>query len=452
MKRALLLVPLLACALAPSARASKLDITTEYRLRGLSYTNLNIDAQQANDRSMLSQSARLGFAIKDITLTDHKAEPETMDLVIGFRALGVADSTKTFTGPFERIANQYPNARFMPFLENAFVRVKNLGGKNWTLSAGRQSFSLGSGLLLDDNGGGLTGVRAQAELPWGGVQSQGFAFVARNAWGMPNALNLYGASFEKRGADGVWEWNHLLEKDRGTQFSEVTGCGVSGCLVGQVTRYFSSIRYHMRYRSILFEGEAAIEKGAANPTGPAPLGNHITYNGNAQVVKAKWKQTFYKDVQGIARVVLARGSGDDPGTPTTNEAFFPSHGRRYDGLERTGFGQFYAATPYDAFGGQSTSTVSGLQRGASGIVTVGFGLTPPSYKGWVADFDYFLYQAERNTAAPRTLGSEVDFTLRYDFRDRFQIHATAAFFRSGQATVFEKNTAKRYMLEAVGRF
>jgi hypothetical protein len=455
MNRALPLGLALAIFAAGPAGAAKLDLTNEYRIRAISYTNLNIDANNANDRSFLSQSARLGFALKDITLSDHKAEPESMDIVLKLRAIGVADSTKTFTAPFDRIANHYPNARFLPFFENAYVRAENLGGKPWTLTAGRQSYTLGSGLLLDDNGAGLTGVSARAKIPWGDLAAEGFWLVGRNAYGAANALNVVGTSLEMRGADGLWQWNNLLEKDRGTQFVELAGangCPVAGCLASQATRFFTSVRYKMRYRTIIFDGEVALQKGAATPTGPAPLGNHITYNGNAQVIRAKWKQTFYKDVRGIARVVLARGSGDDPKTPTTNEAFFPSHGKRYDGLERAGFGQFFAATPYDAFGGQSTTTVSGLHRGASGIRTIGFGATPPSYKGWVLDFDYFLYQLERNTAAPKTLGSEIDITLRYDFRERFQIHATAAFFRSGGATVEAKNSARRYMIECTARF
>ncbi|PCI34839.1 MAG: hypothetical protein COB53_11590 [Elusimicrobia bacterium] len=450
MKRALLLATLLAST-ALSANAAKLDITTEYRIRAMAYTNLNLDPLANVDRSFLSQSARLGFAIKNITLSDNKAEPETMDVVLKLRAIGVAGSTTSFQPPFDVIANQYPNTAFIPFMENAYVRVNNLGGYRWTFTAGRMNYTLGSGLLLDDNGAGLTGFTAKTQVPWGDFKAEAFGFSAWNSQGTPNSLTVVGLSLEKRGQDGIWQWNHLFEKDRTEQLFPVNGCA-GGCLVSKVQNYFSSVRYKMRYKAIIFDGEAAIQLGAATPTGAAPLGNHITTNANAQVVRAKWKQTFYKDIRGITRIILARGSGDDPGTPTTNEAFRPSHGKRFDGLERVGFGQFFATTPYDAFGGQSTATASGLQTGASGIITVGFGITPPSYKGWVLDFDYFLYQAERNTKAARTLGSEVDFTLRYDFRERFQIHATAAFFQSGGAVSTVETTARRFMFEVTGRF
>ncbi len=54
---------------------------------------------------------------------------------------------------------------------------------------------------------------------------------------------------------------------------------------------------------MVFDGEAAIEKGVATPTGPTPAPTHITYNGNAQVVRMKWKQSLYRT--GEDRYVIA---------------------------------------------------------------------------------------------------------------------------------------------------
>ena len=55
--------------------------------------------------------------------------------------------------------------------------------------------------------------------------------------------------------------------------------------------------------------------------------------------------------EGIARMSVARGSGDHADTPTRDEAFFPAHGHQFNGLDRSGFGDFFGATPYNAFGG-----------------------------------------------------------------------------------------------------
>jgi hypothetical protein len=257
--------------------------------------------------------------------------------------------------------------------------------------------------------------------------------------------------------EGTWQLNQLIERDTANQL--VYGCSyagnpdLNGCSVSKALRSFTSARYQISYGPVVFDGEAALEKGVATPTGLTPAPNHITYNGNAQVVKMKWKQSLYRTGEGIARVSLARGTGNKAGTPTRDEAFFPSHGHRYNGLERSGFGDFFAATPYDAFGGNySTSTKSGLTQNASGIMVVGAGYTPPAWHGFALDLDYFLYQTERASGAGRTLGNEWDARLRYAIRDQFLISAGLAYFRSGVITDPGRSVARKYSFEASGRF
>lgn len=452
MRRGAALLVFLACTCpAPRAGAAGLDVSTEYRMRALQYKNLNVDGNVPNGRSMLTQRARLGVMLKEIQLAEGGEEKATLDIAIKLQALGAAGSTTTFSAPFDRIADNYPNTQFVPFFENAYLEAHNLGGLRWDLKLGRQSFRLGSGLLLDDNGAGMTGVSAKARLPWWGLRTEGFVFQVRNQQGFSSNLDVAGFTIELP-TEGVWQLNQMIEKDRTAQTAAVTACAGAGCPISKATRYFASARYQISYGPLVFDGEAALQKGAATPTGPTPLRNHITYNGNAQVLRAKWKQTFYKDVRGIARASAARGSGDNPDTPSTDEAFFPSNGLRFDGLERTGFGDFFAATPYDAFGGRSTSTATGLPLRASGVTAVGFGITPPAWHGIALDIDYFLYQADRNTGPHRNLGSEYDFRLRYDLGDRLSLRATAAFFKAGSALDPARSKASRLAFEASGRF
>lgn len=452
------LAALSALFLAASAHAASFDVATEYRMRPLSYKNLNLDSGVGNDQSFISQRARLGFTLKDISLGEYRGESQSMDVAIRLHAIGVAGSSTPFQAPFDRIAAHYPNTSFTPFIENAFMRVRSLAGFPWETTLGLQSFSLGSGLLLDDDGAGLTGFSAKGRLPWLNMSGQVFIFQARNSQQGPNDLSVYGFSLDLP-SEGTWQLNQLIEKDQGTQYVAVNGCTANAavnpggeCLVSKASRYFTSLRYSLNYGPMVFDGEAAMQKGVATPTGADAAQNHITYNGNAQVLKAKWKQPLWSNNQGIVRIVLARGSGDKTDTPTTDEAFFPSQGHRYDGLERAGFGEFFAATPYDAFGGQSTATANSLQRGASGIVTVGLGVTPPAYRGIVLDLDYYIYQAERNVGYHRNLGTEFDIRLRYDVFDRFSLKASLAMFKAGGAANLAMGSSRRYMLEASGKF
>ena len=84
--------------------------------------------------------------------------------------MGVQGSTTPLAGPFDRHAAHYPSADYTPFFENAALVAHKLAGWPWTVTFGRQSYTMGSGLLLDDNGAGLAGVSAKG----------GFAFAQSN--------------------------------------------------------------------------------------------------------------------------------------------------------------------------------------------------------------------------------------------------------------------------------
>ena len=458
MRRPLTIALLIACA-GSTAFAASLDVTAAYKMKASAYSNLNYNTGDKNSHSFITNDARLGIAVRKIPLESRGGEDVTMDLGIVLHAIGVSGSTSTATSsPFNRVAAYYPNADLTPFIENAYLKVHRLWGYNWEATFGRQSYRLGSGLLLDDDGAGITGASARGELPWWGMKLEGFIFNDNNPLNTSaaNSLDLAGLSLDLPG-EGVWQLNQLFERDRAQQ--TVYGCSYTGnpqpngCLVSKAVRSFTSLRYQISYGPMVFDGEAAMEKGYATPTGLLPAGNHITYNGNAQVVRMKWKQALYKTGEGIARVSMARGSGDNPATPTTDEAFFPSRGHRHNGLERVGFGELFAATAYDAFGGNySTTTANGLRNGASGIVTFGVGYTPPAYKSLTLDIDFYLYQAERISAGPRTLGSEWDLRVRYPIRDQLNIAVSMAYFRAGNFTDPGRSVARKYSFEVSGRF
>ncbi len=453
------------------ARAANLDVTASYKMRALSYQNLNLASDKnAQDRhSFIANDARLGIAVRKIELEPKGGEMMTMDVAVTFRALGVTGSSTAMQGePYRRIANNYPSADFTPFLENAYLRVNHFLGYPLEATIGRQNYRLGSGLLLDDDGAGLTGVTIRGDIPWWGMKAEGFVFADRDSRmasqdAPENSLALFGFAIDLP-TEGVWQLNQLFERDRAPQ--QVFGCSYpSGgsqyaCYASKTLKSFTSVRYALNYGPIVFDGEAAFEKGLAAPIGNpsdtttnTPPGR-ITYNSNAQVGRAKWKMPLPRLGEGIARLSLARGSGDKADTPTRDEAFFPAHGHQFNGLDRSGFGDFFGATPYNAFGGNygSTTTASGLQQGNSGIVVIGIGYTPPAYKGYILDVDYFLFQSERAVNDSHALGGEWDFRLRYNVQDRFGISLSAALFKAGSASAAKGISAKKYALEAFGKF
>jgi hypothetical protein len=119
----------LALALSGSARAANLDVTASYRMRALSYTNLNLDASSnftRNERSFIANDARLGVAVRKIALETRGGEESTLDLALTLHSIGPSGSSTTLAAPFDRAARYYPSTDLTPFIENAYVRVHKL--------------------------------------------------------------------------------------------------------------------------------------------------------------------------------------------------------------------------------------------------------------------------------------------------------------------------------------
>ncbi|MDD5304605.1 MAG: hypothetical protein PHS14_16030, partial [Elusimicrobia bacterium] len=177
-----------------AAHAASLDVTAAYKMKAASYSNLNYNTSDKNSHSFITNDARLGVAVRKIPLESRGGEDVTMDLGIVLRAIGVSGSTSSVATPFDRVASYYPSSDLTPFIENAYLKVNRLCGYQWEATFGRKSYRLGSGLLPDDDGAGLTGASARGEPPWWNMKLEGFLFNDRNPLNAsgPNSLDLAG--------------------------------------------------------------------------------------------------------------------------------------------------------------------------------------------------------------------------------------------------------------------
>ena len=146
---------LLAALLAPSrAGAASLDVGTSYRMRAVSYTNLNLQ-EPPNEHSFITQNAGLSVFVRNIQMSGLELLRETgdttMDVGISLRGVGVAGSSTALQAPFTQIGAQYPNTTFTPFIENVYAQANELFGWPVNLTVGRQPFVWGSGLLIADD-------------------------------------------------------------------------------------------------------------------------------------------------------------------------------------------------------------------------------------------------------------------------------------------------------------
>ncbi len=76
-----------------SAHAASLDVTAAYKMKAVSYSNLNYNTNDKNSHSFITNDARLGIAVRKIPLEQRGGEDVTMDLGIVLRAIGISGST-----------------------------------------------------------------------------------------------------------------------------------------------------------------------------------------------------------------------------------------------------------------------------------------------------------------------------------------------------------------------
>lgn len=420
------------------ATAAKLDLMLDTEIKAASYGNVNFADPTPYNAGFFTQNAGAGFTIKNIKPS--LAHDTSIDISIKLRAVGVSGSTAPYRPPFDQAADRYPSTSFVPYMENAYVRVNNIFNSRMAFTAGRQPFKLATGMTLSDDGLGFGGFSLKQDKALWDIGWQAFAFVPYTAQQGASEVYITGASLSLP-AEGLWQLYSFWELDNRTQT-------VLAQQMNKATRMFSGISYSMRIGNMAFEGEGAIQRGTAKSGGG---GNSISYKGYAFIASGRWTQSLMKLGTGAARLSIGRASGDRTDTASTDEAFFPSFGHRYNGLERSGFGEVFASSLYDAMGGTAT-TANGLPAGVSGIQMINFGLTLPPVKGIITELDYYAFEAATSATGGQRLGSEFDVRLVYLLGDPLKITFAAGTFKPGSAYADGVKSPSKVSLEVSSRF
>src|SRR3989339_1070130 len=121
--------------------AASLRIDTDYRLRGVSFPNLDFDAATSTDViHYYSQQLKIAVIGKPA---------DNIEIGAKITSLGVIGSTNPI------FAVPYQKTDFNPYLENAYLKIVNFSGIPLDIIIGRQSMTFGDGLIVTDNGTGF---------------------------------------------------------------------------------------------------------------------------------------------------------------------------------------------------------------------------------------------------------------------------------------------------------
>lgn len=399
----------------------KLDVGAEYRFRGIQLNNPTytseapIGSGKTIDQKYYSHRARVYLKGK----LDPGIEIGTV-----IQAIGLAGST----GP---VLNRYPNENFSPFMENIYIQANEIYDWPVNLTIGRQPYVWGTGLLISDDDLGFDGIRLDAGPLWG-IRSHFFTAksVDKLAGENDKDLNLAGLSY-KWGIHNIklgWIW----ERDQsGTTYMNLST--TNPVTSDKISRQFFDLQVSGKLeQGAFYSAEYTMQKGRASIPG-----QEITLSGSALTFEGGFDFTHPRYKRMILAFVFMQGSGDDSGTKDEDEKFNPSFGQKYDGLERVGCGEFFAATPYTFFN-EDKIMVTPKEQGVagtpmpynilfSGVRTFGFRGSVNPWTPFVAGLEFYLYTAREipdiRNGAPTTitensLGRELVISASYNYSKR----------------------------------
>jgi len=467
------------------AKADVLDIGTDYRLRWISINRADYGLNAGQNFEYFSQRAQAHIGAQ---LTPN------IELMTQFQALGVLGSSGSLTNPaINPSGSRYPNHNFQPWIQNAYLKAKHIYDTSIDLTVGRQPIVLGDGFILDDDDLGFTGIRAQSPLPVWGLQGDAFVFKVDNGFQFSNGANIYGVEITKPQRAVRYQVSVIDEQDTtGTLYIRPSENASQGnpkyqALYNGAPPPINSVfnfnatnisrqLYDARVEGRLLEGgfykiEGALQSGnvsrdpslATSTAAALGYSPSVTLSGYGFLVSAGLftRISKYGPIEIHGSFGIASG---DSGTGSKDNSFRPDFGHQYDGLERSGFGEYYGATLYNAQPSfsynqlASSPSVSGLPPGFSGIRVIGAGVTTHPTDLLSIGIDYFVYTAQETagsnftlTSSDSSLGTELDVGAGFAYTSYLNFRGSFALFSPGAAYVNRSN-ATRILVEAIGRF
>lgn len=379
--------------------ASSLTVETDYRLRGIAFGNNDFDVSSSTDaRSYYSQR---------VQVTLGGTFSPGVRIVTKITALGVVGSTSTlFTTP-------YPNTTMTPYVENAYVVLTNVNDLPVDIIAGKQPLTYGDGLIIADNGIGFNAFRLTGHVPWPMKWDIELMTAKLTDNFRPDSdTDLYGGVASVDWKKHHWEAGYFRYiNDSGYVY---TPLGRASDITKEVFKQFYDFRVGRRDDLSLYQFEIVKQSGYITGSN----NTNITLDGMGYTIRGELYGKNTKLGNVTARTFLAIASGNDPQNTGTDTAFTPDLTRRYDGLERAGSGQLFAATPTDAF--------YTLPAAYSGINTLSLGAEFSPIYAWFFSVDYFLYSAsvgprgapvasgfERLFGGEFSIGVEMDLSVKF---------------------------------------
>jgi hypothetical protein len=423
---------LLALALGSSSRSwgepASLNMGLDYKLRAVAINDNDGLKATADRLNYTSQSARFYMT----SWLNEDVEAAFRLHSIGF--WGVEGST----GPTTR----YPSVNGTPWVEQAYVHLPHLFNKRADVTIGRQPITLGDGMIVSDDQLGFNAFRLRLNLPLR-VDADAFTAKGRETLAGSGDTDLLGVVLGTEREHNRWELAWVQEAHRSaTEYV----LGVSTLTADRVIRRFVDLRLFGDLKDAYYKAEVALQSGRMTPAGGA---SSVDIKGMGQRLELGAQSDTERFGRFGVKALYAAGTGDDAGSPGADQAFRPGFARRWDGLQRSGFGGHFAATLSDAYDPSApfSPTAGGLPPGVSGIKTLGLGVFTVQKVFWIGSADYYFYDAAVSPTPNKDLGAELDFDLTFRYTGYVTFSLGADLFFPGKAFSGPTERVSRYTAE-----
>jgi hypothetical protein len=422
---------LVGTSLTTRADVSSLSLGLDYRLRGIAILNSDTQTAPQGNLNYYSQSAEAYLTSQLNQNTEAQLRVRSLNI------WGLEGSGAPLTS--------YPAADGSFWVQRASLRLSQLAGNHVALTFGRQPFVLGEGVLVSDDGRGFNSLLAEMTFSRG-ITSKLFTAKINESLGQGGDSDLHVASLGLQREDNLWEISWVREKTGSpTTYQLATGTTTAS----NIQRDFFDIRFAGDLKDAYYRLELALEKGDAQI---GAISNSIS--GSAQRIELGAQTDASRWGRFGVKGLYASGTGDDSGTPSEDESFRPTFAKRWNGLERDGFGSYYGATLSDVFNPAAPFSAdgSGLPLGASGIKTLGLGLFTVQRVRWTFGLDYYMFDSRVKVSGENALGAEADLSLIYRHSANVSFQAGAAYFFPGALYGPTASRVSRYSAETQFHF
>jgi hypothetical protein len=376
--------------------APKISLALDYdmQFRAASYSNIDYTSVRRKSSDVFSQYLNLNIIGKFDDRIEMSAE------------LGSYGFSGKYDNAFEM---PYESLDFSFFLETAFLTFKSEKGFSmpYIVYIGKQRFHYGNGLIVNGDNTDLLGAEVDIEF---------FKFLTFDMF----ASKIPGENFDFYGIN--FNFNSLIElticqecnnsgflyrEGLSTKFSDRT-------IIEHDNKTFYDLRVANDGKKYGYSIEAAQQKGSLLKDN----NERLDYDACMFNVDGVWHgEMFRKEVNANILFTYSTAKGEN--------CFCPTFSKRYNGLQRIGYGILFAANATDSF--------IVIPNGYYGINTLGFSFDICPFNAVSSGLAYFFFSASdapvdagdagfaRLYGAKADLGKEFDFFIKYKYRHYFDI-------------------------------